>query len=120
MKSFVQALVTMISTGLLVTACRRHAEGDKGASDSELKRAIVGTWGLELSNVVGTLRIQEDGSSWCSYSNMLWPKAWEFEAQWDITNGILISKVTRTRYWNYTNDTLPGDVDSWEILQMYR
>jgi hypothetical protein len=101
-----------------LTACGRRGRASQPDDDSKIRRAIVGTWGVEVGNVAGLFTLRPDSSFSGYWSNMSRPKGWRFEGEWSITNGALVSEVTNTSYWNYTNDIAPGHESSWKILRL--
>ena len=64
------------------------------------------------------MTFRTDGSLSGSWSNVLRPRGWGFEGEWQITNGVCVSKTTKTSFWNYTNTVLPGQTESYRILHL--
>jgi hypothetical protein len=113
-----QSGVLLLTGVLALTACDRRGEASRAPDDSKIRRAIVGTWGVEVSNVAGVVTLRPDSGFSGYWSNMLRPKGWRFDGQWGISNGALVTKWTNASFWNYTNDYAPGDEKTWKIQHL--
>ena len=73
---------------------------------------------MERSNVAGVMTFHADNRLSGSWSNMLGPRGWNYEGEWQITNGDCVTKITKTSFWNYTNAVVVGQVDSMKIFRL--
>ncbi len=103
---------------LALTACQQRKGATPALADAQVRQAIVGTWGVEISIVVGVVMLRPDSSFSGYWSNRVRPKGWRFDGQWDIANGALVTKWTNVSFWNFTNDYAPGTEKSWPILRL--
>src|SRR5262245_6286525 len=110
--------VLLLTALLALSGCNRRGTVSRARDDSEIQRAIVGNWAVEVSNVSGVVTLRADSSFSGYWSNMLQPKGWRFGGEWGISNGALVTKWTNANFWNYTNDFALGSEKIYKIAQL--
>jgi hypothetical protein len=118
MKPRAQRIFALLASAFILAACNRHNSASTPSADARIQQKIVGSWGMEISNVEGMLTLQPNGSFSGYWSNTVRPKGWRSEGEWKIAEGAIVSKITSKTAWNFTLSGPTGAVDSVKILSL--
>src|SRR5216683_6104727 len=103
----VKLIATFLTMSVLMTACGHRREAQPVSRDAKLRRTMIGTWVVKDD---GMMTFTSEGSFSSEWTNLHNKSAWTYEGNWEVTNGVCVTTVTKSRPWNTTNSEAVGSV----------
>ena len=112
-------VLAFLALAHVMTACNRRDEAKPTSGDVQLRNRMTGSWFQNDGHLKGMLTLAADGSFSAGWTNVAAnpTRAWTFEGNWQIANGVCAMKLTKSRSWNITNSHLVGSVEHWRIVR---
>ena len=113
-----RCVFALLAIVLIIAGCNRQDPMGRPTTDAAIQERIIGTWGMEISNVEGRITLRPDRSYSGYWSNTVRPKGWRAEGEWRVADGALVTQITNKTAWNFTLSGPTGTVAVVRILRL--